>query len=297
MSLTIVVPFLNRVHITNQALRFLLDYKTDANTRIVLFDNGSSESFSIPEGVQVIRMPSNIGNYPVFFEIQRRLTNGDVGGDIIGFFHSDFLIEEKGYDTKIIQAFRKHPQLGLLGMVWSTEIDLLGGRGSGTRSNFQGLNGGSTAEQNGGRFSKYMKAVVLDGCSMIFRKNVLEALPLKVDFPPHHFYDKLISCQVQEMGYEVSGLGLACDHVSGQTANTQQDYFDLAQDWCYTHLGIQAPEEYKTVEEVDHYLRTQRGQPYPTSIDSWDMVVYLEAERQFLQEYKYKKGFIPRRVS
>ena len=297
MSLSIIIPFLNQAQITKQALRFLLDYKTDPNTHIVLFDNGSSESLEIPDKVQYIKMPNNIGNYPVFFEVRKRLNAGEINGDIIGFFHSDFLIEEEGYDTKIIQTFQEHPQLGLLGMVWSTEIDILGGRGSGTRSNFQGLNGGTTAEQNGVRFSKYMKAVVLDGCSMIFRREVLEKLPFKENFPPHHFYDKLISCQVQEMGYEVGGLGLACDHVSGQTANTQQDYFNLAKSWCYTHLGIQNPEEYKKVGGVDQYLKTQRWQPYPTFINNWDMVVYLEAERQFLQEYKYTKGFIPRSVS
>jgi hypothetical protein len=108
---------------------------------------------------------------------------------------------------------------------------------------------------------------------MVFRRDVLEKITQRIEFPPHHMYDRLLSCEVQELGYKVGVLGIACDHISGQTANQESSYDTMAREWA-----------------------EPRGLTLEPTAQNWDSVVYLEAERQFLSEYRDSKRFIPRRV-
>ena len=125
-------------------------------------------------------------------------------------------------------------------------------------SNFQGKEGGSPAECHGARITDLRAAFVVDGCAMVFRREALsQALEVAGDFPPHHFYDRLLSLVMYELGWRTAVLGIACDHLSGQTANTQGGWVDTAMDWC-------------------------RQQGLPADGD-WDHAVYLAAERSFLR--------------
>jgi hypothetical protein len=62
-----------------------------------------------------------------------------------------------------------------------------------------------------------------------------------------------------EAAWRVGVLGISCDHISGQTANTQQGWQDTAKQWC-----------------EENSVPFQGG--------NWDQSVYLEAERRFLPE-------------
>ena len=143
-----------------------------------------------------------------------------------------------------------------------------GGRGLGTMLNFQGRGGGSPAEVHGRRITGLCPAAVLDGCAMIFRRSALREIKFQPDFPPHHFYDRFLSCQMLERGWRLAVQGVACDHLSGQTADHEPSYDALAQRWAAAR-GLLALE------------------------GNWDLTVYREGERQFLKTWRDEKKFIP----
>lgn len=278
LDLTIVVPFLNQKELVETTLQLLVENKTNHTTRIIALDNGSEQSISFDESVDYVRFDENIGNYPVFRELL-----GLSKSSVIGVLHSDVAVHERGYDDRILNTFEQNQQLGLLGFLGSNEIDIAGGRGLGTASNFMGktiTNAetgktwiGSPAEPHGRRVTGYEKGAVVDGLAMIFRRKALEEMQFKSSFPVHHFYDKLMSSQMLEKNWHVGILGIACDHFSGQTVAHEAKYHALAMQWCIER-GIQ-----------------------PGENNNWDLAIYREAERQWLSEYRDQKHLIPIKVS
>ncbi|NIR76760.1 MAG: hypothetical protein GWN53_17165 [Gammaproteobacteria bacterium] len=256
MNLTTVIP---AAHNKGLTLRIANAAKECSGlSDVVVFDNGVGRGGRLGTG-------TNVGNYAVF----HRSAN-DLSSDLILFIHNDLIIYEHGFDQRLIEAFANDPRLGLVGFVASNEIDAQGGRGLGTRSNYQGNEPGtSPAETHGMRERGFCAAAVVDGAAMCFRRDALLDCP-ELDFPPHHFYDKMFSCQMLERGWHVGYLGVACDHKSGQTANEYKGYHDLAREWCEEHDCVRT------------------GNP--------DQDVYLEAERRFLTEYRDEKRFIPLKV-
>jgi hypothetical protein len=214
--------------------------------------------------VKVVRNPSNVGVYPLF-EQGLALAGKH---DILAFIHSDLLIYEVGWDVTVRDAFARDDQLGLLGFVGSSQIDASGGRGLGTMSNFQGHKQGSSAEAHGVRITGYRPAAVLDGCVLIFRRATLQENGFRSDFPPHHFYDRLISCQVLERGWRMAVHGIACADLGEHTAVREQAYHAPATQWV-------------------------KARDTPMLVDNADLAVYREGERQFLTEWRDEKRFIP----
>ena len=283
MKLSIVYPVLNQHPLARVAIRTALENLSDnCEVELVVIDNGSDQEFSldgvIPENkilqvqASVVRNRDSIGVYPTFWQ-------GKINtyGDLIAFFHSDMIVAEKNWDTRVALAFEREPLLGLLGFIGSNEIDGSGGRGLGTTSNFLGgsyhdYDGahtwiGSPAEPHGKRFTGYTTAAVVDGCAMIFKRDALDKIKQREDFPPHHFYDRMLSCEVMERGYKVGVLGIGCDHISGQTVAHEIKYENMAQEWCAKH-GI-------------------------AKTHNWDDAIYHEAERQWLTEYRDIKHLVP----
>lgn len=287
MKLVVVLPCLNQFSITRQAIQYLLEAREQENDySIIVLDHGSDVEFEIDApGVEIYRTDDPVGSYPVFKEAL-----GLTDADILAFFHTDTFIYEKGWDKRVMAEFEKDPRLALIGFIGSNEIDSAGGRGLGTTSNFQGRRtlknlvleqgqrdyeywSGSPAEVHGKRNNGFAKAAVVDGCSMILRRVALEEIGFREGFPPHHHYDRLISCQLLEKKWNIGVLGIEFDHISGQVANQEQKYHDLAKKWI-----------------LDHKIR-------PEAIGvNWDLEVYLEAERQFLREYRDQKHLIPVKV-
>lgn len=288
MKLSVVYPVLNQFPLATTAIDFAMRNLSGENeVEFVILDNGSDTLFNYPlqikRNVSIVHEAKNIGVYPTFWKGLEHSTGG-----VIAFLHSDLIVVEKGWDKRVIQAFKDNEKLGLLGFIGSNEIDRFGGRGWGTISNFQGgtfMNSdgigiktgwkGSPASAHGKQDSGYSRAAVIDGCAMIFRRSVLEAIKQREDFPPHHFYDRLLSCETRELGYDVGVLGIACDHISGQTVNQESTYGEMAGAWALTH-------NIHIVKDEQHI--------------NWDATIYQEAERQWLNEYRDIKHFIPCKV-
>lgn len=258
-------------------------------TEFIIIDNGSTQAIREDDflGATVVRNEKNIGVYPTFkqgFEVAK--------GDIVAFFHSDLVIYEKGWNNRVIQAFKENPALGLLGFVGSNEIDLNGGRGGGTMSNFQGntiTDGarswtGSPAHAHGKTITQFFRGAVVDGCAMIIHRSAWERIGYRENFPPHHFYDRLISTQMLEAGYWVGVLGIACDHISGQTVNQEQGYADMGEEWI----------EKKKDSVVEMIINSE-----PAMVISnrpTDQKIYMIAERMWLNEYRDNKHLVPIRI-
>lgn len=298
--ISVVIGILNQFKLSGLCLENLLNNANEP-LELILIDDGSDyqvrdwihlkDFLENLEDVKVYRNERPTGSYYIMkrgFELSE--------GDIIAFFHSDLIVWEQGWDRRVKEVFEKNEKLGLVGFIGSTEIDSFGGRGMGTISNFQGreIEGykGSRAEIHGGRIMDFRLGAVVDGCSMIFRKKYLEEIGFRDDFPPHHFYDRLFSCQVLEKGYQVGILGIACDHISGQVVNQEKKYHEMVGEWLR--------ERYKSPEEwVERFrdwfvndLNPNKGK-VPHNNDAW---AYMEAERQFLTEYRDQKHFIPLKV-
>jgi glycosyltransferase involved in cell wall biosynthesis len=283
-KLSIVFPVLNQIPLSRTAIGLArANLSAGSNAEIIIIDNGSDTPFApqvLPaEQEIVIRHEDTIGVYPTFWDALTVAT-----GDIIAYLHSDLIVAEKDWDKRVLKAFEDDSKLGMIGFIGSSEIDFAGGRGYKTTSNFQGGSyydndglghvkdwQGSPAHVHGFTNAGFTYAAVVDGCAMVFRRSVLESIPQRPDFPPHHFYDRLLSCEVRERGYKVGVLGIACDHISGQTVCNELQYHYFAKRWCEEH-GVPIPE------------------------GNHDTALYKEAERQFLKEYRDEKPFVPSHV-
>ena len=295
MKLSIIIPAVNGQEILEESLQLILDNSV-TNPEIILIDNGSQnilEYENEKQNIKIIRNEKNIGNYPTFKQ-GLELSSGD----IIAYLHSDLFIEERGWDQRVLDSFRDYPKLGLLGFVGSNEIDGLGGRGSGTRSNMQGqLHGGfqgSKASDHGIVTFSYNKGAVVDGCSMIFRRESLERIGFRENFPLHHFYDRLMSCQILEAGYEVAILGIAFDHISGVTSNTSSEYQEITNQWFKENYNVSELSEFLNIPGIKEFMIKRYGKediPH-----SWDEANYWLAEKMFLEEYRDKKHLIPIKI-
>lgn len=297
MDLTIVFTVLGQHDMAHSAIEMASRNISLSKTKIVVIDNGGDFALGIDNPRVLIHRPEkNLGVYPVFdyaFNFEY------VTGGVVAFLHSDLFINEFGFDARILRAFDSTRHLGLIGFVGSNEIDAAGGRGGGTTSNFQGLTyhtdgggvivankivgnslqhwTGSPAEAHGMRNAEYTNAAVVDGCAMVISREAWRKIGNRENFPPHHFYDKLISTQMLEAGYKVGVLGIACDHLGGQTVSREEGYNNLAEEWSREHLR---PDQW--IGNVPNF--------------SWDQTVYHEAERQWLTEYRDTKHIVPLRV-
>ena len=287
MKLSIVIPLLNQHLMATSVIDVLLNV-TDKDAEIVVIDNGSDVPFvHKDERIKVVRNEKSIGVYPTFEKGFKVAT-----GDVIAFFHSDLIVWEKGWDSRVLGAFMMNPKLGMIGFIGSNEIDTRGGRGLGTTSNFSGgimttrymdTDGssqdktwsGSVAGIHGKTSSGISNAAVVDGCAMIIRRETWNKIGVKEGFPPHHFYDRLISTQVLASGYEIAVLGIACDHISGQTVNQESKYQKMAWEW----------------------LVRNNITPFPLSdfdkSHNYDNDIYKLAEKMWMEDYK---NYIPYKV-
>ena len=94
-----------------------------------------------------------------------------------------------------------------------------------------------------------------------------------------------------EAGYKVGILGVECDHISGQTANQESIYVESAREWCKAHLNIDEPEQW--VDLNRDWFESTSNPSRGHKPNGWDHVLYLEAERRFLQVYRDVKRLIP----
>lgn len=274
MRLSVVIPVLNQFPLTiatYKQLRAVTD-TLDDDVEFLIIDNGSTiplDEADVP-GATIIRNEASIGVYPTFRQGFENTT-----GDVVAFFHSDLVVWEQNWNERLIKHFQDNTNLGMIGFIGSNEIDGSGGRGLGTTSNFLGRNlsdgehtwYGSRGSIHGKVSEGLSRAAVVDGCAMIINRDAWEDVGSRDDFPPHHFYDRLISTQLLEKGWDIAVLGVACDHFSGQTVNQEDSYHIMAENWC-----------------------NKNGVAFEVG---WDNTIYKEAERRWLKEYRDEKHLIP----
>ena len=301
--LSICIPFHNQTTLTHQCLE-QLNKTCKTNPELLLIDNGSTEP---PENLdklkdlvfkqketsfsksQLLPNDENIGVFPCF---KQGLEHTQ--GDIIAFPHSDLLIWEDKWDERILDEFEKDPKLAVLGFLGSWEVDNWGGRGMGTTSNFQGLDRGSKAQIHGSARADLMPCAVVDGCMMIFRRSFLEQV-VDISWPPHHFYDRMLCCEAIQRELHVAMIGIQCDHISGQTANCEEEWKRLACKWAGSELHISHYNEW-AVKNIA-WMRANCQLHTKAESNGWDEVIYLEAEMRFLQKWRDQLKFVPFKVN
>ncbi len=278
-KLSVVIPVFNQIDLAKTCYQEIManNINLENETEFIILDNGSDSPIQEQDfpGAKIVRNEKNIGVYPTFkqgMEVAQ--------GDIVAFFHSDIVVWEKGWNNRVIDVFSMDDSIGLVGFIGSNEIDYNGGRGSGTASNFQGReisNGlktwaGSSWDKHGRHLMGYMKGAVVDGCVMIISKEAWSKIKYRENFPPHHFYDRLISTQILENLFSVGILGIEFDHISGQTVNQEKGYQIMAYDWLDSK-GL------TDNDFQDNY--------------NYDQDIYLLAEEEWLTEYRDKKHIVP----
>lgn len=293
MKLSIVIPVLNQFPLVKAVYKQLREATdtTEQEVEFIILDNGSDEPLSemdVP-GAIIFRNKKSNGVYPTFKQGMEVAT-----GDVVAFFHSDLVIWEKGWNIRLMDYFKSvSPKFGLVGFVGSNELDSNGGRGLGTVSNFQGNTlvgdqcldsensvyqprwSGSVARIHGRTDQWMTNGAVVDGCAMIILREAWDVIGFRESFPPHHFYDRLISCQMLEAGYAVGILGIACDHISGQTVNQEKNYQTMSFDWLVSYCG------YEDKFDSNH---------------NYDEDIYRLAEDTFLKEYRDTKHLLPKTI-
>jgi hypothetical protein len=259
--------------IINTCLKLLKQNSNEKVTTIFFVDNGSSKQLKI-DCDNVIRLDKNEGINPVFHSTLKFFQDFD----IIAHFHCDLLVREKDWDRQIVQLFCKDSQLALVGFVGSDTIDERGGRGGGTMLNFVGdtysCGEGSPAEVHGLRYPGVRPAAVLDHCSLIFRRSILEKLPPSKEsgYVPHHFYDRILCCEVLHRGYHILYYGAKCDHLNNAGLQLSRSGFtDYGQEWLKEH-----------------------GSSYTsTSAEDISSALHAVGEKIFLTKWRNNLQFIP----
>jgi hypothetical protein len=276
------IPVVDGHNLTDALLKSLADTVADPkNFTAVIIDNDSEIPYEwsayrgLPFAVELLHNSSNFGYYRPLRELYRQYPEASE----IGLVHNDMVLYSRGWDVDMSYAFESDPQLGLIGLCGSNEIDERGGRGGGTMCNFMGqtidvgphiLKGQDPAA--GRRIAGLQAACVLDSLFMMFRRDTVPALLGKEkweDLPLAHFYDRIWPCRTIEAGYRVAVMGVDCDHIGGMTAVGNQRYRDDCIAWLLEHR---------------------------VPFDNPETEMYLLAERRFLQEYREDKHFLPCRV-
>lgn len=237
---------------------------------VVILDNNSDTPYNaaayeeLPFGVEVVRFNKNVGYYAPLKKLY-----DDYDDELIGLIHNDMVIYEEGWNVRMEDCFTEDPQLELVGMVGSYEVDERGGRGGGTVLHFRG-EGGYQSQAAGARIHGLVPSGCLDSVFMMFRRSGVEHLEEDWDnLPLAHFYDRIWPLKLVEQGYHVATLGVECDHMGGMTTVANPRYHDDCVAWL-----------------------NERGIPY----ENPETEMYLVAERRYLGEYRDQKHFIPCRI-
>jgi len=281
MRLALVIPFVDTWEITKRCLE-KINENSSPDTEVWLIDNGSEERYDA-EALDILTTFEKKGGRltDVHYHVNEKNTGvlptfkqglGLTNADIICFIHSDVLLQEAGWDKRVIEAFETNPKLGLAGLFGAVGVGDNGGRVR-SQSNMLGLEWGACTchdvawKHHSEHVTGLSPATILDGVGMFFRREALQALADSDMFDSwraiHHFYDRIMPLKLIDKGWKVGTLGIGFDHYSGATANSSDNWRQLAQEWCDTH-------NIATTGAPDHDL-------------------YLESERQFFKEFGFKE--------
>ena len=108
-----------------------------------------------------------------------------------------------------------------------------------------------------------------------------------------HFYDRVLSCQTLEAGWEIVVLGIACDHIGGRTMG-EPKYEKLCKDWSRDNLGITEVSQWE--EKNSEWFHDITNPNHDKPLNDWNSVIYNEAQKRFLKEWRDEKHFIPKSI-
>lgn len=246
MKVSLIIPFIAesgpQANIVRRCDELASQHRLMPRTEICLIDNGSTYragnwSFAADE---LMVNDKNTGVLQTFKQGYELAT-----GDIICFIHSDVLLHESGWDQRIANAFEIYPRLGLAGLFGARAVHPNGGREF-CMSNMLGREWGMcdchevAADHHGVREAGIKPAAVFDGVGLFFRRETLRQLVEETDMfadwrAPHHFYDRIMSCKVADLGWHMAVIGIGFDHWSGATANSSEVYNQTALNWLERH--------------------------------------------------------------
>lgn len=268
--ITLGVPVLEKKELTAEFVQSIVDtIANPADFHLVIIDNNSEDAYDaadyiVPFKLTVKRYDVNMGFYYPLLDLYNEYGNSDQ----IGLCHNDIFFYEKGWDTRLKNAFISDAKLDLIGLCGSWVVDIHGGRGVGTTSNFKGIKGA----QAGLKSDSLEPAILLDSLFMMFRTPAIPDLEIDENITPCHFYDKIWSMRMVEKGHHVAVLGIEIDHMGGTTSCSPR-YQEDAKRWCKEH-GFE--------------LEKQED-----GSESGDLTLYHVGERRFLQEFREEKKIIP----
>ncbi len=151
----------------------------------------------------------------------------DADADILAFIHDDVIIHEQDWDVRVLREF-EDPTVGVVGFGGAT--------GLGTPGIYQipyrlqqlariaYASNVDDAEAHGRRFDGVRDVAVLDGFSLIVRRELLDkAGGWPTDKLIFHMYDAWLCLTAARLGYRIRLVGVKCKHLGGRTS-TQAPY-------------------------------------------------------------------------
>ena len=272
------LPVVEGHELTKVAMDHLTKNAVMGSTRPVIIDNGSETPYKCcktmnDKKIDVIRNANNIGFYRPLLQLFEKYPDEEY----IGIMHNDLMLYEKGWDRRMLMAFEEDPELGLIGLCGSKEVDERGGRGAYTVCNFMGREvpvgdqiWKGQDPSAGRRIDGIEPAIVLDSLFMLFRRIVIPQLEHSMDdwndITLAHFYDRIWPIRTIEAGFHVVTMGSDNDHIGGLTTTGSERYRDDCIKWL-----------------------EDRNIPF----DNPETEMYLVAERRYLSEYRDEKKFLP----
>jgi len=255
-----------------ESMEYLVENTSD-DSLVFLTDNGSLNYVEDHPDYQILRISQNDGINLIWYKMRTYLEENNV--DVLVCGHADFFIVEKNWDLKVKQAFEEDDKLILAGFVGSPGIGGNGGRTHGVYLNFMGntyRNGvGSPHTVHGSRLEGIKPAGCFDHCCMIYKVDAFDIMKGFYSYPPPpmHFEDRFLPTAANYNGFHCAIIGVDCDHTSGAKATGMENYNNAVKRWLDKE-GMKHPED-----------------------GNYDRAAYLEAEKQFLTEWRDNLSFIP----
>lgn len=301
------LPVVEGHKLTEVALEHLTKNAVMASTKAVVIDNGSDQSYEKWLGpdaecnckdkngqvIDLIRNEENIG----YYQPLKQLYDAYPDEEYIGLMHNDLMLYEKGWDRRMAMAFHEDPQLGLIGLCGSREVDERGGRGGHTVCNFMGREvpvgdqiWKGQDPSAGRRIEGIEPAIVLDSLFMLFRRDVIPHLVREdekwEDITLAHFYDRIWPIRTIEAGYHVITMGSDNDHIGGMTTTGNERY----RNDCIKFLDDRG---IAWREDDSGIIAAERSDPRNVPCGNPETQMYLVAEDRYLHEYRDQKRWLP----
>jgi len=298
------LPVVEGHELSKVALDHLTKNAVMASTKPVIIDNASETPYNCDKPFEICK---EINGYKVglisnkenigYYQPLKQLFDQYPDEEFIGLMHNDLMLYEQGWDRRMLQAFEQDPQLGLIGLCGSREVDERGGRGGHTVCNFMGREvqvGAQTWKGQdpsaGKRIEGIEPAIVLDSLFMLFRRNVIPHLVREdekwEDITLAHFYDRIWPIRTIEAGYHVITMGSDNDHIGGMTTTGNERY----RNDCIKFLddrGIAWRDNGST--DIAAEALDERNIPCGNP----ETQMYLIAEHRYLKEYRDQKHWLP----